>query len=193
MASVNAALGPAPADASTWDQINKFLNSPVTKLGAAAIPAAATLIGGQSQVPSSINPLLASGSVTGPLIGAEQTNLNAANAGQLTPGAAASIIQFQQQAEQALYQQLANEGVRDPRQDSRFIAGMQQIQSQVAQLTQQFITQQFTLGFQAAGEARGALVSAANAQIANDNAFQTALRDSMLAFGASQGIRNIAA
>ena len=190
-ATVNDVLNPGGVPASSsggfWNSVDKVISNPAFKLGAAVLPTAATLIRGQPAVPSQIQPLTSSGAVTAPLISAENTALGEASSGTLTPGQAATVGQYIQQSQDALYQQLANEGVTNPTSDSRYIAGMQQINQQAQIMTQNYITQAFTTGFQAAGQAAGALTTAANAQIQTDQEFQSALNSAMTSFGLIQG------
>lgn len=172
-------------------QLNAVLNDPGARLGLAALPAAATLLNGQSAVPSAITPLQPGGSLTGPLQNTATSQLAGANAGTLAPGQAASVAQFRQQAENALFQQLANEGVADPRSDSRYVAGMQQIEQQAQVMTQQFINQEFQTGFAAAGQAAGTLGQAASAEVGQDKSFQDALSSALQAFGQVEGIGSL--
>jgi hypothetical protein len=172
--------------------VSSVLNNPIGKLAVGAIPALATAIKGPSAVPSSIQPLTAGGAVTAPLLATEASQLGEANSGTLTPGQAATIGTYVSQASSALYQQLANEGVTNPTADSRYIAGMQQIQQQALAMTQSYINAAFTNGFSAAGAAAGDLTTAANAQVAQDTAFSTALNSAMTSFGLIEGGSSLA-
>jgi hypothetical protein len=169
------------APASFGKEVSDALSNPAVRLGAAALPLAATLLRGEPAVPPQISTL--QGPVTKPLIATETANLAAANAGQITPGDAAQIATYVQDQTNQLFQQLANEGVADPRQDSRFIAGQAEIKQQAAVMTQQFIQQEFTNAFTAAGLASGNLTAAAQAQVNQDTAFQNALSAAMTSFG----------
>lgn len=169
-------------------QLNSVLNDPGARLGLAALPAAATLIKGQPSVPAGIGNLQQGGAVTAPLIAAENSQLGAANSGQLTQPQAAQIAQFTQQAQSQLFQQLANSGVADPTKDSRYVSGLQQIQQQAQAMTQNFIQQEFTTGFAAAGQAANTLTTAANAEVQQDNNFQSALNSALQSFGLVEGL-----
>lgn len=193
--TVQNALGPevsSPGLFAKGGTLDEILSSPVTKIGAAILPMAVTALMGQPQVPQSISPLQASGSVTAPLISTETTQLNEANTGQLTPGEAAQIAQYQQGAEATLRSQLAAEGVTNPAQDSRYITGMATIAQNVQAMQQSYITNATNQGLEAAGEATGALTTAANAELQVDQEFQSALESAMSSFGlifALQGLK----
>lgn len=163
--------------------IGGFLKSDTGRLLAAGAPTALTLLRGQSPVPQSIDPLTAGGSVTGPAIQAENTNLAEANSGILQPGQAAAVAQYRQQAETQLRQQLASAGATNPSADSRFIAGMAQIEQNAQVQSQQFITSALTNGLTAAGDARAGLTTAAQAEIQQDSDFQAALSSAFQAAG----------
>jgi hypothetical protein len=173
--------------------LNAVLNDPAARLGIAALPAAAALIKGQPSVPPAIAGLQPGGNVSGPLVTAENSQLTAANAGTLTTPQAAQVSQFRQNAQSQLFQQIANSGVADPTKDSRYVAGLQQIEQQAQAMTQNFIQQEFTTGFAAAGQAAGALNTAAQAQVASDNSFQSALNASLQSFGLIEGLGSRAA
>ena len=162
------------------------------KLALAAAPAALSLLKGQPAVPSNIEPLTTTGSVTGPLISTEQQQLNEGNTGVLQPGQAAQVAQYGTQSEAALRQQLVNEGVTNPTADSRYIAGMATINQNQQIMAQLFVTAALTSGLSAAGDATTALTTAANAQIAVDNQFQSALNSAMTSFGLIEGFSKAA-
>lgn len=186
-----AGAAAAPTDDGFFGKngtLNSVLNNPAARLGIAALPAAASLIRGQPAVPQDIKPLTAGGAVTSPLIATETSQLNAANSGTLTAPQAAQVANFKQKAEGQLFQQLANQGVADPRQDSRFVQGLQEIEQQATAMTENFVQTAFKNGFTAAGAAAPALTTAANAQVAQDNDFQSALNAAMQAFGQAQGL-----
>ncbi len=177
-----------PGFFSSKGQLNDILNSPVTRLAAGIAPAAATLAKGQPSVPASTAPLQPGGAVTGPLIATETGQLNAANAGTITPPQQAQIATFVQNAQNQLFQQLANAGVTDPTKDSRYVQGLQDIERQKQGMIQSFIQQAFTTGFTAAGQAAGALNSAATHEVATDTSFQDALSKAIESFGLIEGI-----
>jgi len=168
--------------------INDFLNSPLTKLGLGVGAAALPLIAGQPSVPKSAAPLQPGGAVSAPLIAAETSQLNAATAGTLTAPQAAQIATYKQSAQNQLFQSLANSGVADPTKDSRYISGLAEIDRQAMGATETFIQDSFKTGFAAAGQAQGALSTAANAEISSDQAFQDALKNAITSFGLIQGL-----
>lgn len=167
--------------------VSNFMQSPVGQIGNALAPTALAAIRGTPQVPQSISPLTQGGALTGPLIDTATSQLKAANSGQPTASQAAQLANFKQQAQQQLYQQLANEGVQNPTQDSRYVQGMAQIEQQSTALLQGFINSEFQNAFAAAGQASGNLTTAANAQLTQDQAFQQALDQAMQSFGLIMG------
>lgn len=190
--TVDAALGPQTSGGGGGflKSATDFLGTPAGKLGVAALPLAATLLRGEPSLPPQFKDL---GAVTGPLSATARTQLAAANAGQLTPGAAATVAQYVQGATNQLYQNLANEGVTDPRSDSRWISGQQQIQQQASVMTEQFIQDEFKTAFAAAGGASNNLIAAAEAQIQEDQAFNQALSAAFTSFGLLSFLQNKAA
>lgn len=170
--------------------VNTALNSPVGKIASGLAPTALTAIRGAPSLPSSITPLQNNGGVTAPLIATETSQLNAANSGQATPSQAAQIATFKQQAQQQLFQSLANAGVQSPTQDSRYIQGMESIDQQATALLQGFINSEFQNGFAAAGSAASNLSTAAQAQINQDANFQSALNAAFQSFGLTMGASN---
>ena len=159
--------------------IGNFLSKPSTLLAAA--PLALTLLRGESSLPPQYKQL--QGQITGPFAAAAGSQLNLANKGELTPGAAASVAQYVQQAQAGLYQQLSASGVTNPLTDTRYIQGLGTIAQQASVITQGFVQQEFSNAFSAAGIASNNLIAAANAQIAEDNAFTTALSSAMTSAG----------
>jgi hypothetical protein len=199
-ATGSAALAGTPTieeTPSTLSQIGSTIGDAATstpgKLALAGLPLAFTLARGQPTVPDQIGPLTNSGSVTGPLISTEQTQLNEANTGQLTPGQTAQVALYQQQAQSALLTQLAQEGVQNPQQDSRYVQGMAAIGQQVQAMTQNYITAALQAGTAAAGDAASALTTAANAELATDQDFQSALNSAFTSFGLIAGLSKLAA
>lgn len=174
-------VGESAGGAGIGKSISDVLSSPALRLGAAALPLASTLLRGQPQLPPQINTL--QNKVTAPLVATENAQLKAANAGQITPGDAAMISTYVTDQTNQLFQQLANEGVQNPQQDSRFIQGMQQIKQQAMVMTQNFINQEFSTAFQAAGTASSNLIAAAKAQVQQDSNFTNALSAAMTSFG----------
>lgn len=147
----------------------------------AAAPLALTLLRGEQSLPPQLTEL--QNKITSPLETTAAGELSLANKGQLTPGAAASVSQYVQEATSALYQNLASSGVTNPTSDTRYIQGLGSIAQQASVMTQGFVQQEFNNAFQAAGEASGNLIAAANAQISEDNAFTAALSSAFTSAG----------
>ena len=147
----------------------------------AAAPLALTLLRGEQSLPPQLTEL--QNKITSPLEGTAAGQLSLANKGELTPGAAASVSQYVQEATSALYQNLASSGVTNPTSDTRYIQGLGSIAQQASVMTQGFVQQEFNNAFQAAGEASGNLIAAANAQISEDNAFTAALSSAFTSAG----------
>ena len=169
-------------------------NAGSSGLGKYALPAASlgyTLLKGQPAVPSAYGALQPGGAVTAPEIAAEQQLLSEGTTGTLQPGQAAQVAQYRSQAESQLIQQLANEGVANPTQDTRYIQGMATIEQNSQIMSQQFITAALSSGLTAAGDAANALNAAAKAQLTTDNQFQSALNSAMQSFGLVEGLSNI--
>lgn len=146
-----------------------------------------TLIDGPQKLPSNAQPLEAGGSVTGPLQDLEKQSLNAYNSQTLTPGQQAQIDQYTQNAQNALYQQLAGSGVTNPNQDSRFIQGMQQIQQQAEAMKQQLLQTDLSAGTGAAGQASQNLFGTAELQNKQDEDYQNSIAAAIAAFGQMSG------
>lgn len=164
---------PAKAD------VGKAALSGAIPLGTAAYEA----IKGPGALPTAAQPLAANGAVTGPLISTETSQANAFNTGTLTAPQQATIDQGVQQQENELLQQLASSGVTNPQGDSRYIAGMQQIQQWATTQKNAILQQDITNAFSAAGAAGTNLGTVANAQVQNDTAYQQALAAAMQAIG----------
>lgn len=180
VAGAGAASSAAPAAASGAS------SSLGSRLLPYAIPAAGLAyeaISGPSALPASSKALEQSGAATQPLLDTETKNLNAYNSGQLTPSQLAQITQFTNGAQNQLIQQLASQGVTNPKGDSRYLAGLQQIQEQAQAMQQQFLTATLQAGLSAAGQASNNLSSVANSEINNDNAFQKSLSDAIASLG----------
>lgn len=181
----NSAFTPASAGG-----VSDFLPSK-KDIGRAAIPLASIAyeaIKGPSQLPGSAAALQPGGAATQPLLDLEKQGATEATTGQLTAPQQANVLQFVQQSQNALLSQLAQEGVTNPTQDSRYVAGLQQIQQQALALQQQYITAAISQATSAGGAASQNIATAANEQIQNDTAFQTALAE---AFGALGGVGGI--
>lgn len=140
-------------------------------------------IRGTPPLTSQAQPLTNTGAVTGPLINTETQGVNSYNAGVLTAPQQAQVDQFVQSQTNQLIQQLANEGVTDFRNDSRYIAGTANIQQQAVAMKEQLLQQTFQNALSAAGSASGNLATVANQQVQNDQSFQNALTAATSAIG----------
>lgn len=159
-------------------------------VGKAALTGALPLAGvayqavkGPPPLPSATQPLGANGAVTAPLIATETAQANAFNSGNLTAPQQASLDEWVQNQQNAILQQLASEGVTNPSQDSRYIGAMANLEKQALAQKQQMLQQDINNAFTAAGAAGSNLGSVANAQVANDTAYQNALAEAMAALG----------
>lgn len=178
-AAGNVAQSAAPAAASSG--ISKL--SQALPLGNLAYQA----ISGPAKLPSSSNALTAGGAATAPLLATEQANLGEAASGQLTAPQQANITQFVTASQNQLIQQLANSGVTDFKNDSRYLQGMQDIQTKALAQQQQYIQDAITAGVSAGGAASGNIAAVANQQIAQDKEFQDALSAAFADLGSSAG------
>lgn len=118
------------------------------------------------------------------------TDLNLANNFQISPAQAAALSTQKQDAMNALYQQLANEGNTDPTKSSAWIEGVNKINQDALASQVQMINQLVTTAFQAAGASTqatsaldGVLMQAAQIQIQQDAAFQQSVGSALQAFG----------
>lgn len=146
-----------------------------------------TLISGPQKLPSAAQALAPGGAVEGPLQQTEQMNLNAYNTQTLTPGQQAQVDQYIQQAQNALYQQLASSGVQNPNQDSRFIQGMQNIQQQAEAMKSQLLGTDLSAGMSAGGAAAQDLGAVAQMQNQSDAEYQQAIESAISSFASMQG------
>jgi hypothetical protein len=184
--------GPVPSGSSTGG-LSDFLPSKATigKDLFSAAPALGMLgyeaIKGPPPLPAATQPLTASGAVTAPLLATETADANAYNTGTLTAPQQASIDEWVQGQQNQLLQQIANSGVQNPTQDSRFVSGMAQIQQQALAQKQAILQQDITNAFSAAGAAGQNLGTVANSQVQNDTAYQQALAAAMAALGGTAG------
>lgn len=152
-------------------------------LGALAYDA----IKGPSKLPAQATNLESGGAATAPLLAMETQAANEAATGQLTSAQQSTIQQGVQQAQNQLLQQLASSGVQNPTQDSRYIAGMQQIQQWAQGQQQAYITQAINEATQAGGAASQNIATVANEQIQEDKDFQDSLAAAFGALGGSLG------
>lgn len=182
--SVPAASSAAAPASSSGGLLNTVENTAIKSalpVGALAYDA----IKGPAKLPSSAQALEAGGAATAPLIALENQGATEASTGQLTAPQQANVLQYVQQSKDQLLQQLANEGVTNPKQDSRYIAGIQQIQQQALALQQQYITGAIQEATSAGGAASQNIATASQEQIQNDTAFQDALSQAFGALGGS--------
>lgn len=152
-------------------------------LGALAYDA----IKGPAKLPSQASALESGGAATAPLLAMENQAANEANSGTLTPSQQATIQQGVKQQQNLLLQQLASSGVVNPTKDSRYIAGMQQIQEWAQSQQQAYISQAISEATSAGGAASQNIATVANDQIQNDTAFQDSLAAATAALGGSVG------
>jgi hypothetical protein len=188
-ASAPAAAGAAggASSPSLLQQVESAGVKAALPLGSLAYEA----IKGPAQLPGSATALEAGGAATAPLLGLENQGATEAQTGQLTTAQQSTITQYVQQAQNQLIQQLASEGVTNPTQDSRYIAGMQTIQQNAAAQQQQYINAAITEATSAGGAASSNISSAANMQIQQDTDFQNSLAAAFGALGGSIGGVNV--
>lgn len=177
-ASTSAASGAAGASGSSLSKL-----APLVPLGNLAYQA----ISGPGKLPSSAASLAAGGAATKPLLDTETAQLGEANSGQLTAPQQANIQQYVSQAQNQLIQQLANSGVTNFKNDSRYLEGMKQIQAQALAQQQQYIQNAVSNGVAAGGAASGNIAGVANEQISQDKEFQDALAAAFGSFGSLVG------
>lgn len=188
-ASPTAATSSAAAPATTPSSgglLNTVENTAIKSalpLGALAYEA----IKGPSKLPSQAAALESGGAATAPLLALEKQGATEASTGQLTAPQQANVLQYVQQSQNQLLQQLASQGVTNPTQDSRYLAGLQQIQQNALALQQQYITAAISEATSAGGAASANIANVANDQIQNDTAFQEALAQAFGALGGSVG------
>lgn len=140
-------------------------------------------IKGPSGLPESSGALQPGGAATAPLLSLEQSAADQATTGKLTQPQQAQIQQYIEGAQNQLLQQLASSGSTDPSHDSRYIAGMQQIQQQAMALQQQFIQQAIQTAVSAGGAASNNIATVANQQITNDKDFSDSLAAAFAGLG----------
>ena len=137
---------------------------------------------GPQQLPSAEQQALQNVSPGSPVNQVAQQYLTEAATGKLQPGEVAQIQKYQQDANNQLFQQLANEGVTDPTQDSRFVQGQATIAQNSQIMYQGFITAAVNNGLAAQGNIDSTLQSAAQLQMENDANFRQSLASAAQAF-----------
>ena len=115
-----------------------------------------------------------------------QTQLADAQAGRLNPAQAAAIQTFRQNAQNALYQQLAAQGI-DPRSSTQFQAGMQQIEQQAQAMQRQFIDSMFQQAFTAGGQSSNTLLALSQQSMQQDASFRQAITSALTGIGLAAG------
>jgi hypothetical protein len=168
----------APGGGGITGALSNVLASPWTKAAELGAPLAFlgyNLLKGPAPLPPAEQQALQNAGMVGGF-GTQQLQLAQAN--QITPAQSAQIDIFTQNAKNALYQKIVNEG-QDPRTSSEYALGLQAIDQQALAMRQQFINAMITNGISAVGAADTALQAAANMQVANDNAFNNAVAGSL--------------
>ena len=189
--SLTTATGAAPSSGIlgtgvSWGDALRF-GGPLAALGMLGT----TMARGPAPLPSAQQQQL---NITGPgspVFQVSQQYLAEAATGQLQPGETAQIEQYRQNANNQLYQQLANEGITDPRSDTRFIQGQQTIEQNAQIMYQGFINAAVTNGINALGPTTTALTNAAQLQMEQDQAYRQALASATQAFGVSAALSTI--
>lgn len=180
--SLTASAAPASAPSSTLGTIANAAKYAIP-LGGLAYQA----IRGPAQPSAEDRALQVGGAATAPLLATETNSLNAYNSGQLTQPQQANVLKYVQNQQNALIQQLASQGVRNVKNDSRYISGMETIQQNALALQQQYLTASLNAGLSAAGQASGNLTNVANQQLKDDNDYQGALSRAFGSLGAAFG------
>ena len=170
----------------SWGDALRF-GGPLAALGMLG----ATMARGPAPLPSAAQQQLGVTGPGSPVYAVSQKYLTEASTGNLQPGETAQIEQYRQNSTNQLYQQLANEGVTDPRQDSRFVQGQQAIEQNAQIMYQGFINAAVTNGINALGPTTTALTNAAQLQMEQDQAYRAALASATQAFGISAALSTI--
>jgi hypothetical protein len=170
----------------SWGDALRF-GGPLAALGMLG----ATMARGPAPLPQAAQQQVALTGPGSPVYNVSQKYLTEASTGQLQPGETAQIEQYRQNATNQLYQQLANEGVTDPRGDSRFVQGQQAIEQNAQIMYQGFINAAVTNGINALGPTTTALTNAAQLQMEQDQAYRQALASATQAFGVSAALSTI--
>jgi hypothetical protein len=170
----------------SWGDALRF-GGPLAALGMLG----ATMARGPAPLPPAAQQNLAVTGPGSPVYNVSQKYLTEASTGQLQPGETAQIEQYRQNATNQLYQQLANEGVTNPRGDSRFVQGQQAIEQNAQIMYQGFINAAVTNGINALGPTTTALTNAAQLQMEQDQAYRQALASATQAFGVSAALSTI--
>lgn len=177
-----AAGGTAAAPGSVGGTLSSILSNPGVKAASLLAPIGAlgyTLAKGQPSLPPAAEQALAG---VGPAQNLANTDLANAASGTITPAQAAQIAQYKQNATNQLYQFYASQG-RNPNQDTDFLQGKAQIDANAVAQEQQFIDSMITQGLNAQGVVNGELNSAAQMQVASDQAYQQSIAAALQSFG----------
>lgn len=181
-------VAPSGAASPSAPTSGGFVSSLENAAGRSAIPlgaAAFEAIKGPAKLPGNSAALAPGGAATAPLLSLETQGATEASTGQLTAPQQANVLQYVQDAQNQLIQQLTNEGVSNFKNDSRYIQGMQDIQQQALALQQQYITAAVNQATSAGDAASQNIATVANEQISNDKDFQDALAAAFAAIGGS--------
>jgi hypothetical protein len=170
----------------SWGDALRF-GGPLAALGMLGT----TMARGPAPLPQAAQQNLAVTGPGSPVYNVSQKYLTEASTGQLQPGETAQIEQYRQNSTNQLYQQLANEGVTDPRSDSRFVQGQAAIEQNAQIMYQGFINAAVTNGINALGPTTTALTNAAQLQMEQDQAYRQALASATQAFGVSAALSTI--
>ena len=192
-----AAAPAASAGGGLSSTVGNVLNSPITKAAELALPLGFlgyNLLKGPAPLPSAATQAV--GNVQGatanvPLLNQTTAeDLSLANNYQVTPGMAASLDTYKQNAYNQLYQQLANEGITNPTQSSQWVQGKMQIDQQTETLKGQMVQQLVAQAISAQGAATTATSSADNTllqvaqlQVQQDKAFSDSISAALQSFG----------
>jgi len=153
---------------------------PLASLGATLIRGEPGLPQSEQQVQGAAGNMLATG----------QQNLTMAANQQITAPQAQQIDTWRQQQLNQLYQLYARAG-RDPKTDTDYLQGVQQIENQAVAMKQQFIDQLIQTGLGETGQATSALQGAAQMQIQQDRDFQQAVSSAVGSFGLTAGLSGL--
>jgi hypothetical protein len=189
--SLTTATGAAPSSGFLGTGISGrdllTYGAPLASLGMLG----ATIARGQPSLPPAAQQALNETGPGSPVYAVSQKYLTEASTGVLQPGEQAQIDQYVRNAGNQLYQQLANEGVTDPRGDSRYVQGLQAINQNAQIMSQQFITAAVTNGINALGPSTTALTNAAQLQAQNDQNYQASIASATQAFATTAALSAI--
>lgn len=211
-ALANAPASGTSALSSIESGASSFLNNPLTKVGELALPLGFlgyNLLKGPAALPSDAQQAVENAQTQlAPLQGQANQNvplfnqtaaqdLNLANNFQISPAQAASIDQYKQDQYNQLLQQIANNGNANPQSSSQWVQGKQQIDQQALAMQVQMVNQLISTAFQSASAANAGvstatnvtsaldstLMQAAQLQVQQDAAFQSAIGSALQSFG----------